>query len=137
MFKESSNIKLLLKYHNYSPENNFFHSITNNDIIPTASNSNNGLKKNHRYSISSSVSSNAKINIKNKDKDINNQKYKNLDEHLNQDYLIEFQNNHNYNNLENSFSPKIINIKMCIYLYLIEKRKFDLTLDSLILFNKN
>ena len=137
MFKESSNIKLLLKYHNYSPENNFFHSITNNDIIPTASNSNNGLKKNHRYSINSSVSSNAKINIKNKDKDINNQIEKNLDEHLNQDYLIEFQNNHNYNNLENSFSPKIINIKMCIYLYLIEKRKFDITLDSLILFSKN
>jgi hypothetical protein len=135
MIKESSNIKLLLKYHNYSPENNFFHSITNNDVIPTTSNSNNAFKKNHRYSISSIISSTSKINIKNKD--INNQIDKNFVKELYQDYLIDFKNNHNYNNLENSFSPKIINIKMCIYSYLIEKKKFDITLDSLILFNKN
>ncbi len=135
MIKESSNIKLLLKYHNYSPENNFFHSITNNDVIPTTSNSNNAFKKNHRYSISSIISNTSKINIKNKD--INNQIDKNFVKELYQDYLIDFKNNHNYNNLENSFSPKIINIKMCIYSYLIEKKKFDITLDSLILFNKN
>ena len=135
MFKESSNIKILLKYHNYSPENNFFHSITNNDVIPTTSNSNNAFKKNHRYSISSIISNTSKINIKNKD--INNQIDKNFVKELYQDYLIDFKNNHNYNNLENSFSPKIINIKMCIYSYLIEKKKFDITLDSLILFNKN
>ena len=135
MIKESSNIKLLLKYHNYSPENNFFHSITNNDVIPTTSNSNNAFKKNHRYSNNSIISNNSKINIKNKD--INNQIDKNFVKELYQDYLIDFKNNHNYNNLENSFSPKIINIKMCIYSYLIEKKKFDITLDSLILFNKN
>ena len=135
MIKESSNIKLLLKYHNYSPENNFFHSITNNDVIPTTSNSNNAFKKNHRYSNNSIISSTSKINIKNKD--INNQIDKNFVKELYQDYLIDFKNNHNYNNLENSFSPKIINIKMCIYSYLIEKKKFDITLDSLILFNKN
>ena len=135
MIKESSNIILLLKYHNYSPENNFFHSITNNDVIPTTSNSNNAFKKNHRYSISSIISNTSKINIKNKD--INNQIDKNFVKELYQDYLIDFKNNHNYNNLENSFSPKIINIKMCIYSYLIEKKKFDITLDSLILFNKN
>ena len=135
MIKESSNIKLLLKYHNYSPENNFFHSITNNDIIPTTSNSNNAFKKNHRYSNNSIISNTSKINIKNKD--INNQIDKNFVKELYQDYLIDFKNNHNYNNLENSFSPKIINIKMCIYSYLIEKKKFDITLDSLILFNKN
>ena len=135
MIKESSNIKLLLKYHNYSPENNFFHSITNNDVIPTTSNSNNAFKKNHRYSNNSIISNTSKINIKNKD--INNQIDKNFVTELYQDYLIDFKNNHNYNNLENSFSPKIINIKMCIYSYLIEKKKFDITLDSLILFNKN
>ena len=135
MIKESSNIKLLLKYHNYSPENNFFHSITNNDVIPTTSNSNNAFKKNHRYSNNSIISNTSKINIKNKD--INNQIDKNFVKELYQDYLIDFKNNHNYNNLENSFSPKIINIKMCIYSYLIEKKKFDITLDSLILFNKN
>ena len=135
MIKESSNIKLLLKYHNYSPENNFFHSITNNDVIPTTSNSNNAFKKNHRYSNNSIISNTSKINIKNKD--INNQIDKNFVKELFQDYLIDFKNNHNYNNLENSFSPKIINIKMCIYSYLIEKKKFDITLDSLILFNKN
>ena len=135
MIKESSNIKLLLKYHNYSPENNFFHSITNNDVIPTTSNSNNAFKKNHRYSNNSIISNTSKINIKNKD--INNQIGKNFVKELYQDYLIDFKNNHNYNNLENSFSPKIINIKMCIYSYLIEKKKFDITLDSLILFNKN
>ena len=135
MIKESSNIKLLLKYHNYSPENNFFHSITNNDVIPTTSNSNNAFKKNHRYSNNSIISNTSKINIKNKD--INNQIDKNFVKELYQDYLIDFKNNHYYNNLENSFSPKIINIKMCIYSYLIEKKKFDITLDSLILFNKN
>ena len=135
MIKEYSNIKLLLKYHNYSPENNFFHSITNNDVIPTTSNSNNAFKKNHRYSNNSIISNTSKINIKNKD--INNQIDKNFVKELYQDYLIDFKNNHNYNNLENSFSPKIINIKMCIYSYLIEKKKFDITLDSLILFNKN
>ena len=135
MIKESSNIILLLKYHNYSPENNFFHSITNNDVIPTTSNSNNAFKKNHRYSNNSIISNTSKINIKNKD--INNQIDKNFVKELYQDYLIDFKNNHNYNNLENSFSPKIINIKMCIYSYLIEKKKFDITLDSLILFNKN
>ena len=135
MIKEYSNIKLLLKYHNYSPENNFFHSITNNDVIPTTSNSNNAFKKNHRYSNNSIISNTSKINIKNKD--INNQIDKNFVKELYQDYLIDFKNNHNYNNLENSFSPKIINIKMCIYSYLIVKKKFDITLDSLILFNKN
>ena len=135
MIKESSNIILLLKYHNYSPENNFFHSITNNDVIPTTSNSNNAFKKNHRYSNNSIISNTSKINIKNKD--INNQIDKNFVKELYQDYLIDFKNNHYYNNLENSFSPKIINIKMCIYSYLIEKKKFDITLDSLILFNKN
>ena len=135
MIKESSNIKLLLKYYNYSPENNFFHSITNNDVISTTSKSNNAFKKNHRYSNNSIISNTSKMNIKNKD--INNQINKNIEKELNQDYLIDFKNNHNYNNLENSFSPKIINIKMCIYLYLNEKKKFNITLDSLILFSKN
>ena len=135
MIKESSNIKLLLKYYNYSPENNFFHSITNNDVISTTSKSNNAFKKNHRYSNNSIISNTSKMNIKNKD--INNQINKNIEKELNQDYLIDFKNNHNYNNLENSFSPKIINIKMCIYLYLNEKKRFNITLDSLILFSKN
>ena len=135
MIKESSNIKLLLKYYNYSPENNFFHSITNNDAISTTSKSNNAFKKNHRYSNNSIISNTSKMNIKNKD--INNQINKNIEKELNQDYLIDFKNNQNYNNLENSFSPKIINIKMCIYLYLNEKKKFNITLDSLILFSKN
>ena len=135
MIKESENIKLLLKYHNYFPENNFIHSITNNDVIPTTSNSNNAFKKNHRYSNNSIISNISKMNIKNKD--INNQIDKNFEKELNLDYLIDFKNNHNYNNLENSFSPKIINIKMCIHSYLIEKKKFDISLDSLILFRKN
>ena len=136
MFKESSNIKILLKYHNYSPENNFFHSITNNDVIQTTSNSKNAINRNNRYSNNSIISSSniipAKIN-----KDINKQENQDYEKYINHDYLIDFKNNHNYNNLENPFPPKMINIKMCIYLYLIEKRIFDITLDSIILFIKH
>ena len=141
MFNKSANIKLLLKYYNYFPDNNYFHIISTNDQKPTTSSSSNALNKNNKNSINS-ILSNDKNQIKqtknNKEIYINliNQKEmnKNFKKELEQDYLIYFNNYKNYNNLENSFPPKIINIKMCIYSYLIEKKKLNFTLDSLMLF---
>ena len=144
MFKETSNIKILLRYYNYlnikSNDN-----LINNDLNPTASNSNTALnqKQNYRHSINSNLSNNNKNSSKSnksyKDKIKNNvncnKKNTNSQKELEQDYLIYFRNNHNYNNLENSIQPKILNIKTCIYTYLIEKKNIYITLDSLIIFN--
>lgn len=136
MIKESSNIKLLIKYYDYSKDNNYYGNISNNELNPTASNSNTALNQNHRFSINSILSNNNKTpsgkNINNKEKNHINDTYNQKE--LFPDYLVFFQNKHNYNNLENSFPPKIINIKTCIYLYLMEKKNIDITLDSLVLF---
>jgi len=144
MIKETSNIKILLRYYNYF--NGKSHDkLTNNEFDPTTSNSNTALNQNQNYrqSINSIFSNNnknsSKINISNKDKiknHINNNKKNiNIQNQLEQDYLIYFRQNHNYNNLKNSIPTKIINIKTCIYTYLIAKKNIYITLDSLILFN--
>ena len=134
MIKEPSNIKLLIKYYNYSPNNNFIEKISNNDLNPnTSSGSTNIMNQNNNSIITNNNKISSKININ--QININNKKGNmNIIKELEQDYLIYFQNNYNYNNLENSFPPKIINIKTFIYLYLTEKRKLNVTLDSLILF---
>ena len=134
MIKEPSNIKLLIKYYNYSPNNNFIEKISNNDLNPnTSSGSTNIMNQNNNSIITNNNKISSKININ--QSNINKNKGNiNIIKELEQDYLIYFQNNYNYNNLENSFPPKIINIKTFIYLYLTEKRKLNVTLDSLILF---
>ena len=134
MIKEPSNIKLLIKYYNYSPNNNFIEKISNNDLNPnTSSGSTNIMNQNNNSIITNNNKISSKININ--QSNINKNKGNiNIIKELEQDYLINFQNNYNYNNLENSFPPKIINIKTFIYLYLTEKRKLNVTLDSLILF---
>ena len=134
MIKETSKIKLLIKYYNYSPNNNFIEKISNNDLNPnTSSGSTNIMNQNNNSIITNNNKISSKININ--QININNKKGNmNIIKELEQDYLIYFQNNYNYNNLENSFPPKIINIKTFIYLYLTEKRKLNVTLDSLILF---
>ena len=134
MIKEQSNIKLLIKYYNYSPNNNFIEKISNNDLNPnTSSGSTNIMNQNNNSIITNNNKISSKININ--QSNINKNKGNiNIIKELEQDYLIYFQNNYNYNNLENSFPPKIINIKTFIYLYLTEKRKLNVTLDSLILF---
>ena len=134
MIKEPSKIKLLIKYYNYSPNNNFIEKISNNDLNPnTSSGSTNIMNQNNNSIITNNnkISSKININLSNINKNKGNI---NIIKELEQDYLIYFQNNYNYNNLENSFPPKIINIKTFIYLYLTEKRKLNVTLDSLILF---
>lgn len=134
MIKEPSNIKLLIKYYNYSPNNNFIEKISNNDLNQnTSSGSTNIMNQNNNSIITNNNKISSKININ--QSNINKNKGNiNIIKELEQDYLINFQNNYNYNNLENSFPPKIINIKTFIYLYLTEKRKLNVTLDSLILF---
>ena len=134
MIKEPSKIKLLIKYYNYSPNNNFIEKISNNDLNPnTSSGSTNIMNQNNNSIITNNNKISSKININ--QSNINKNKGNiNIIKELEQDYLINFQNNYNYNNLENSFPPKIINIKTFIYLYLTEKRKLNVTLDSLILF---
>ena len=134
MIKEPSNIKLLIKYYNYSPNNNFIEKISNNDLNQnTSSGSTNIMNQNNNSIITNNNKISSKININ--QSNINKNKGNiNIIKELEQDYLIYFQNNYNYNNLENSFPPKIINIKTFIYLYLTEKRKLNVTLDSLILF---
>ena len=134
MIKEPSNIKLLIKYYNYSPNNNFIEKISNNYLNPnTSSGLTNIMNQNNNSIITNNNKISSKININ--QSNINKNKGNiNIIKELEQDYLIYFQNNYNYNNLENSFPPKIINIKTFIYLYLTEKRKLNVTLDSLILF---
>ena len=134
MIKEPSKIKLLIKYYNYSPNNNFIEKISNNDLNPNSSSgSTNIMNQNNNSIITNNNKISSKININ--QSNINKNKGNiNIIKELEQDYLIYFQNNYNYNNLENSFPPKIINIKTFIYLYLTEKRKLNVTLDSLILF---
>ena len=134
MIKEPSKIKLLIKYYNYSPNNNFIEKISNNDLNQnTSSGSTNIMNQNNNSIITNNNKISSKININ--QSNINKNKGNiNIIKELEQDYLIYFQNNYNYNNLENSFPPKIINIKTFIYLYLTEKRKLNVTLDSLILF---
>jgi hypothetical protein len=91
------------------------------------------MNQNNNSIITNNNKISSKININ--QSNINKNKGNiNIIKELEQDYLIYFQNNYNYNNLENSFPPKIINIKTFIYLYLTEKRKLNVTLDSLILF---
>ena len=136
-------IKLLLKYYNYSPDNNIINTIsTNNDINKTSSNSNIAGNQNYRYSTNSIISDKnnvPKSKMINKDNNrpitikdsINSINYNN---ELTQDYLIHFQTDISYNNLENNYPPKIINIKSCVFLYLVEKQKLNITLDSLLLF---
>lgn len=124
----------MIKYYNYSPNNNFIEKISNNDLNPnTSSGSTNIMNQNNNSIITNNNKISSKININ--QSNINKNKGNiNIIKELEQDYLIYFQNNYNYNNLENSFPPKIINIKTFIYLYLTEKRKLNVTLDSLILF---
>ena len=136
-------IKLLLKYYNYSPDNNIINTIsTNNDINKTSSNSNIAGNQNYRYSTNSLISDKnniSKSKMINKDNNrpitikdsINSINHNN---ELTQDYLIHFQTDISYNNLENNYPPKIINIKSCVFLYLVEKQKLNITLDSLLLF---
>ena len=130
MIKEPSKIKLLIKYYNYSPNNNFIEKISNNDLNPnTSSGSTNIMNQNNNSIITNNNKISSKININ--QSNINKNKGNiNIIKELEQDYLIYFQNNYNYNNLENSFPPKIINIKTFIYLYLTGKRKLNVTLDS-------
>ena len=139
MIKETKGIKLLIKYYNYMNDNKTYE---NNELNPTESNSNNALNQNYRYSINSILSNHnktpTKTNIINKDKTKNSFKNNKIiidnQKELEQDYLIYFHIKQNYNNLENSFPPKVINIKTCIYLFLLEKKNICITLDSLVLF---
>lgn len=139
----SSTIKLLIKYYNYSQDNNNTNST--NDTNKTASNSNIAINQNYRYSSNSIISLDKNNVIKSKNLNKDNNKPNNIkdnfnnsnDNELNQDYLIHFQTDISYNNLENSHPPRIINIKSCIFLYLVEKQKLNMTLDSLLLFKYN
>ena len=129
MNEESSTIKILLKYYNYSQDEYFSNSL--NEFNKTASNSNIVNNQNYRNSINSLNSSEKNNN------NINKNFCNNFMNELTQDYLIHFQTNYPYNNLENLFPPKVINIKSCIYLYLVDKKKLNITLDSLLLFKYN
>ena len=60
MIKETSCIKLLIKYYNYANDD----KSENNELNPTASNSNTALNQNYRYSINSILSNNNKIPAK-------------------------------------------------------------------------
>ena len=121
----SSTIKLLIKYYNYSQDNNNTNST--NDTNKTASNSNIAINQNYRYSSNSIISLDKNNVIKSKNLNKDNNKPNNIkdnfnnsnDNELNQDYLIHFQTDISYNNLENSHPPRIINIKSCIFLYLV------------------
>ena len=152
MKNEPSSIKILLKYYNFTQENNIANS-TNKEFNKISSKSNSNLtniiiNKNLRYSSSSLMSNEKKTNktIKpiNMLKDIiegktnikTNKNVSNTSE-LSQDYLIHFLTNFPYNSLENQYPPKVINIKICVYLYLVEKKKLNITLDSLQLFRYN
>ena len=149
MINEPSSIKLLLKYYNFSQENNISNS-TNKEFKKNISKSNsnlNNINYNYRYS-GSSVMSNEKKSYKtikpiNKFNDIerktNFKTNKNISimSELTQDYLIHFLTNFPYNNLENQYPPKVLNIKACVYLYLVEKKKLNITMDSLLLFRYN
>ena len=146
---EPSSIKILLKYYNFTQENNIANS-TNKEFkkVISKSNSNlNNINYNHRYSSNSLMSNDKKSNktIKpiNKFNDIerktNFKTNKNISimGELTQDYLIHFLTNFPYNNLENKYPPKVINIKACVYLYLVDKKKLNITMDSLLLFRYN
>jgi len=149
MINEPSSIKILLKYYNFSQENNITNS-TNKEFkkIISKSNSNlNNINYNYRYSGSSLISNEKKsyktIKPINKIKDIERKtnfkpnKNVSLMSELTQDYLIHFLTNFPYNNLENQYPPKVINIKACVYLYLVDKKKLNITMDSLLLFRYN
>ena len=142
MIEEPSTIKILLKYYKY-PRDEIFSNSLNNDLSKTASNSFIALN-NHNYKYSAnSLISNEKSNYNIITNNItHNKKSKDFDKinilnELTQDYLIYFQTNFPYNQLENKYPPKVINIKSCIYLYLVEKKKLNITLDSLLLFKCN
>ena len=115
---ESSTLKLLFKYYKRPTKTsnnsiNYYESINKNNLFRNNSNimnSNNSLN-NNRY--------NTLINSCNE---------------LTQDYSIDFQPYYPYNNLENPYPPRIMNIKMCFYIYLVEKRKLNLTLDAILLY---
>ena len=140
MLEEPSTIKFLLKYYNNNMQDDKISNSLNNDFSKTASNSNLINNQNYRYSTNSLYSNDPKKNInsinKNKDFDYKTN-FNNYLNELTQDYLIHFETNYPYNNLENKYPPKIINIKSCIYLYLLEKKKLNITLDSLLLFKFN
>ena len=149
MINEPSSIKILLKYYNFSQENNITNS-TNKEFkkIISKSNSNlNNINYNYRYSGSSLISNEKKsyktIKPINKIKDIERKtnfkpnKNVSLMSELTQDYLIHFLTNFPYNNLENQYPPKVINIKACVYLYLVDKKKLNIAMDSLLLFRYN
>ena len=149
MINEPSSIKILLKYYNFSQENNISNS-TNQEFKKNISKSNSNLNNiNYKYRYSgSSLISNEKKSYKtikpiNKINDIerktNFKPNKNicLMGELTQDYLIHFLTNFPYNNLENQYPPKVINIKACVYLYLVDKKKLNITMDSLLLFRYN
>ena len=141
MIDEASTKKILLKYYNCSREEILSNSL-NNDLCKTASNSNIAINNlNYGYS-SNSLNSIEKFNnitLKKICKDSDKLFYNNnnIINELTQDYLIYFQANVPYNNLENNHKPKNINIKSCIYLYLIDKKKLNITLDSLLLYKYN
>ena len=144
MNEKPSIIKLLLKYYNNVQDNkdnnNLFTISTNNDYNKTASNTNYGYNLNYRYTTNSLMSyenNNNNNTINHMNKDNNNNTNISIMSDLKQDYLIHFQTNYPYNNLENSFPPKVINIKTCIYLYLVEKKKMNITIDSLLLYKFN
>ena len=149
MINEPSSIKILLKYYNFSQENNISNS-TNQEFKKNISKSNsnlNNINYKYRYSGSSLISNEKKsyktIKPMNKINDIerktNFKPNKNicLMGELTQDYLIHFLTNFPYNNLENQYPPKVINIKACVYLYLVDKKKLNITMDSLLLFRYN
>ena len=137
MNEKPTSIKLLLKYYNNFQDNKYNNILTNstyNDFNKTESNTYIGNNQNYRYSTNSLMSFENHNNIiKNIDKEKNTTNLSIMSE-LKQDYLIHFQTNYPYNNLENIYPPKVINIKTCVYLYLVEKKKMNLTLDSLLLF---
>ena len=120
MNKEPSCIKLLLKYYNYSKDNN--NTLINSTTIEynkTASNSNITNYQNYRYSTNSILSNdkennntikNNRKNTDNIDNKIYNNKTFNVIGELTQDYLIHFKTNYPYINLENKYPPKILNI---------------------------
>jgi len=142
MIEKPSSIKLLLKLYNNIQDNkdhNLFTISTNNDCNKAASNTNFGNNLNYRYTTNSLISiekNNNTINHINKDNNnkMNINNTNDITSDLKQEYLIHFQTDYPYNNLENKYPPKVINIKTCIYLYLLEKQNMNLTLDSLLLY---
>ena len=136
MKNEQLKIKILLKYYKYKNKNNNIPTNNTSNEIKKASSKSNNISSNHRDNFLGLHSNENRNGIKRKSNNNNKSILNmNINESLSQDYLIYFQTDYPYNYLESTYPPKVINIKTCIYIYLLEKKKLDITLDSLMLFS--